>query len=314
MENVSIIEPYFKFWKFYKDVIDYRGKYSFLKNYVFRGHASNNWELVPSALRDSEMLRQYVIANTNSIPTNIFHQVVLEKSILEDFYKKANYNVLKVPEMSTEDKYYIDDEGDEVDVPYWTRNGYLKLAALAQHYGLPTRLLDWTYELNTAIYFAVIGNIDKNNRSNGDFITIWAIDYRWFRPHTNNWSNEKLKFNQLSFESSEYYNNKNLGAQKGLFSFWIPDMNVNYIDKRPLDVLLNEAILELNSSPTRGIHNSKNNFLYRIDIHKCCLEDLYSYLSDTNSTASKQFPDYYGAVREINEDAIFLKRNKYFFG
>lgn len=81
----------------------------------FRGHDDVDWELCPSALRYPQ------VATRN--------KAILS---LAEFRRIQEYRLEKAPG------------------PKET----FKWLQLAQHYGLPTRLLDWTQSLTTALYFA----------------------------------------------------------------------------------------------------------------------------------------------------------------
>jgi hypothetical protein len=50
--------------------------------------------------------------------------------------------------------------------------------AMMQHYGAPTRLLDWTRSPYVALYFAL------REDSNGDSV-LWAIDLKWLRERAD---------------------------------------------------------------------------------------------------------------------------------
>ena len=52
-----------------------------------------------------------------------------------------------------------------------SKKAYYEWLSLMQHHGAPTRLLDFTYSINVAAYFAV-------EKAKGD-CAVWAIDARW---------------------------------------------------------------------------------------------------------------------------------------
>ena len=75
--------------------------------------------------------------------------------------------------------------------------------ALMQHYGAPTRLLDWTRSPYVALYFAMQGESD------GD-AAIWTIDLDWFekRSHVLLREHDKDCPDASDFRAMAQYNNK----------------------------------------------------------------------------------------------------------
>lgn len=119
---------------------------------------------------------------------------------------------------------------------FWPKPEFYEIISLAQHNGLPTRALDWSYDFKVALFFATSDVLNNNN----DDCILWAFNYKIFEEHYQR--NEKEK---LIIYRPEYNVNSNLKAQKGLFTFLTSENYENIDDDTPFDEYLINNLKEI---------------------------------------------------------------------
>lgn len=217
-----------------RESVIYNDKFA---GYVYRGHSRESYLLKPTFLRGN-LFKKYKKQKELCID---------ELKLLLNFFRCANDHGLVVPDLPIFFRDYMSQRFDlslvvNNDDYRWLGDKCLELAILAQHYGIRTRLLDWTRDFRTALYFACAGK-KANDSENG---AVWCIDAEWLQVikrknvdrseelatciSNMNMDNHDEKYRllsqmqddsiPLSFHVSPYYSNQNLNAQKGVLSIW----------------------------------------------------------------------------------------------
>jgi len=223
----------------------------------FRGHGNASWPLVPGWYRPSSPVR------------GIGSEYYGEATLLENFRLRAPTYLERLPATDWE----------------WL--------FLMQHYGLRTRLLDWTESSFIALYFAIRDNAGDVNAA------VWAMNPWWLnrltfgeyvlfpaddprtREHAPLHPKEKLK-GKLPLAITPIHANQRIAAQHGVFT-----------------IHGNEHAAFDRVARRKGKNRP---FLQRIVIPSAHIDTIRRELAISGVSESLIFPELSGLCREIKRD------------
>lgn len=313
--GITEIVRFESFNSFLNEVLYLNGFFyeKFKTGFVYRGHSSDEYELIPKVLRESEEEYYHKLYPRSISNKYEYGFIRFEKWLLHNFKVIANRNRLYVPDLEinleklkNEDKDFTEDELSE----YWIDGSSIKSAMLAQHYGIHTRLLDWTYDIYVAIYFAIIDHLRKQTDSKN--IAIWCIDRNLLNEYTTKRTHLiRPLISNFYLISGSNYRIPNMAVQKGLFSLWQIKVNRSFgtqIDRTPLN---DQLSIKIDQLKMEGIdHTQGNPIFYKIVLPSSCYLELYEFINNVGYNTSSMFP-YYNHIKESIDDIAMLEWERY---
>ncbi|MFT9369550.1 FRG domain-containing protein [Paenibacillus polymyxa] len=273
------------------------------KDFMFRGEESDRYSLLPTALRPLNRSVVNKLANGVDLESGADVENVIESNqrsneykILRKFFVKSDYVGLQIPHVD----FLRENMYSYYKAPYfvreWLPSSFYELAGLAQHYGLPTRLLDWSLDPFVSLYFASKGalNHDRVDES----MVLWALH----RPLFDFYKEFELP---LQIINPPYSGNPNLRAQKGVFTHW---KNENFeedvlsdrkVDRTPLDIQIHKYL-----SKEESFQKNLRIIMYKFIIPHQAAKNIFKALNTLNYNASTIFPGFEGISRTIEEETL----------
>ena len=213
---------------------------------AYRGQASSLWPLVPKAFRPGEINAYAPSSKPVGAPVRVFPQAISELRAVQQFVKAADASGLRISgaggRLLSEDsprQIFHDDNWQY----RWPQEEFLETLALAQHHGIPTRLLDFTEDPMTAAFFAARSawKVASGKRPHGEaksLLTVWVIDLRFIQALNRIVGRYPERIGEVRVPRG---NNSYLNAQ---FGFFLIDRGANDVMSKGMSLSIEQAIVE----------------------------------------------------------------------
>jgi FRG domain len=263
--------------------------------YIFRGVSSKQHDLLPSAhLPGARLLTVANETLVGPLPT-IHQQCAAEFYSLYRFFEVAARQGLRLPEDSALLRAELENwwarffanTVASVNGRSWPSHQLFSLIGLAQHYGVPTRALDWTTNTFTAAYFAARPALASTA---ADQIAVWAFsDFTRLIDYVMDITADRA----LRVFTVSGADNDNLRAQRGLFMIHQQQMPSEAMAFTPqtYDQLLLESLRHMRGAA----------YIVRILLAHSEARSVLAHLAHAGVTAGSLYPGLWGAAREYEE-------------
>jgi len=308
-----------EFADFLRIIEDWKKRWNVGERALYRGHRDFNWILMAKLFRDPDVKP---MNKNGDDPHEVERQLEAERLAMAEahaiehrlFHDFSRYLYAYRPELIC----VAPERGNNTKAIHAWRQ-----LAIAQHYGLPTRLIDFTTNVLVALFFAVEGSAARRQTTKGEFAeqdsAVWCVEVPNRLKVWQVWKKEGIWLSPLEFAEEgstppianfqdtafvPEHIDERIRAQGGVFmcepwgkkSDW--QLHRNLRDKT-------EAILD------RQTEEKKRTRTLKIRIPKDARGPLREQLDTVGINRANLFPDLASAA-EYLKWAVYQRKQPYF--
>jgi hypothetical protein len=253
--------------------------------WIFRGHADSEWKLLSTLHRGDihELGKWGLLGENERNLSDDLRRTIAERILWNRFRDAIDEAGLEIPGAPVQIERSLRSTSI-LEIP----DDGIPLVALAQHFELPTSLLDWSRIAFKGAYFAASDLSDLGQRGTEGRLAVWCL--------------KKAALSQSGsaggrvprLVTAPLASNPNLHAQSGIFT------QVQDGKARPLEDFIRERVY-VDPALTAEVPVP---WMRKVTLPRTCSAEVMRLLSHQGIHGSSMFPGYAGVVRRLREEAV----------